>query len=142
MLEKLEEIVNFVLKFHNCNREYEIYEDPTNPLELRKNMKKTDKELCRNPIYTDTHSEEHGVYGKDLQEHIKNEPIEFLVAVDGDGKPHFYIIIFPIFWTLPYVEQLRELIHEARHIVDFPVINKPNKALDFALLKEFLRQKD
>ena len=141
-----EDVINFVLKFHNCNREYEIFVEPNDALEFKKKIAKANIEIAKkyglNITATYCLEEEHNIPDDEVKTqelYIKSTRAETFVENYSDGTSKFNIIVFPPFQKLPYGEKIRVLIHEARHIVDYPTVKKPNYALDLALLKEYLR---
>lgn len=138
---KTKEIVDFVLEFHNCRREYEIAEVPNNALREIKDLREfCVKEGIPEPI--DTFKKEHGEKW-DYKEYLRQVSTQIFVIeeIGENPEPKFFILLFPSFFKLPLIKQLRLMVHEARHIVDYPNILKPNKSLDYALLKEFLRNR-
>jgi hypothetical protein len=145
---KLEEPVDFVLKFHNCKREYEIFVEPNDALELEKKINKANIEIMKKygikTMATDCLEEEHNISKDKIEEresYLRSTRAETFVMNYDNGESKFNIIVFPPFQKLPLVEKIRVLIHEARHVVDYPIVKKPNYALDLALLEEYLKQK-
>jgi hypothetical protein len=158
---KIEEIVDFVLKFHNCKRQYEVVESLKNALENLEDERKVLRKFnlpkqCLHDI--DIIQLEHGKMSKSEREsYLRNLPCMAHFSVSTDRREtnfelnhilstaqadEFLIVIFPSYWKLTMFEQIRVIIHEARHIVDYPQILKPNKDLDYSLLKEFLKTKN
>ncbi|MGA3110578.1 MAG: hypothetical protein ABSE15_00915 [Candidatus Bathyarchaeia archaeon] len=147
MTLKNEDVIDFVLKFHNCNRKYEIFVEPKDALEFEKKIDKANIEITKKfgikPKAFNHLKEEHNI-SKDAIEarelYLRTTRAETFVMDYSNGESKFNIIVFPPFQKLPLVEKIRVLIHEARHIVDYPTIKKPTYDLDLALLKEFKKQ--
>ena len=102
------------------------------------------KKYGKKPNSFDYLEEEHNISNDDIESrelYLKTRHAETFVIDYSNGESKFNIIIFPPFQKLPSVDKITILIHEARHIVDYPTIKKPNRALDLALLREYLKQK-
>jgi len=126
---KFEEIVDFVLKFHNCHRQYEVVECLKNAIES------LDQETLR--LLYKSMNVEHGITSKTERDTF----IRALPCMESHNAltDKFLIVIFPSFWKETIFERIRSIIHEARHIVDYPRTLKPNSNLDFLLMDAFLK---
>jgi len=135
--EEMEDIVKFVLRNFNCDRKFKFFFEDLSPEEHFEKV----KEVLDISERDDRFEQEHGTKYKDTE---KFKAGCYCEVVLKDGKtPHFVICIHPkIFSKRPVWVQRRDMIHEARHIVEYPHIStdKESRNIDIMLLREYTKK--
>lgn len=147
--EQIRDIANWTLRHFNCNRKYKVMIAEGNSEDFSEWVK--EKYGIDNLCIFDV---EHGRNPKRFTK--KNSPCQLLIfntkasKLEGQtiiqkGKISFVIAIWKeLFCKFPLWFQVKGIIHEARHIVEYPHIFTEEESgdTDFMLLKQFLDEKE
>ena len=139
--EKMEYLADFVLRFFNCRRVYSIDIVKDTDLDGLLNQVKVIKPSCK--IKAKFEKEHGSEYAKKVQSGEWN--LECItVVLESDKEPKFCIVVFKEpFSKRPRGNQMLNIIHEARHIAEYPKVTSEMEYgdLDILLLKEYLEER-
>ena len=135
--EKMVDLVDFVLRFFNCKRNYSICILKDTSFKQFLDHMKTNV-----PSFYDRSEEEHGVeFARGVQGGELDSPCYVMTEVNLEMTKSYIVIFEKCFNKFPRLLQMWNMIHEARHIAEFPNVPSDEECgqLDTMLLKEYLK---